>query len=246
MIITSRPVNIGDEVLQLIRVLFEGLAGIDSVNIVGITVVSGLAIQRSGRASRRNGMGIAASALGGRQLLDIRIGLAVIIGHGRMRRGCLGEIETGLLLILQVGRSLRLFLDLAHKGVRLGGKLAALANSESVLVEQEWEGHAGECEKGGDRRGPVNTQVVIHVGGKERECSTEARTQDGVGGENRGRKDGVGIDEVVHDAQEDQHHAKAEGHAGCNASHEMDRGVVGPCEPEQADGDRDGGDQARR
>ena len=71
---------------------------------------------------------------------------------------------------------------------------------------------------------------------KKWECSAERRSQDGVCGEHGGSVDCVRVDEVVHDAQEDEDHAEAEGHGAEDADNPVDAGAVRPCEPKEADG----------
>ena len=60
------------------------------------------------------------------------------------------------------------------------------------------------------RKHLLDAQVGVHLRREQREGGTEERSQHRVGGEDRGGEDGVGVDKVVHDAEEDQDHAKAE------------------------------------
>lgn len=73
----------------------------------------------------------------------------------------------------------------------LGGKLALGADAVTVLPEEEGEGKAGHSQEGGDGAGPLVAEIVVHVGGEERECRTKERSKDRVGGQNRGGKDDI-------------------------------------------------------
>ena len=91
----------------------------------------------------------------------------------------------------------------------------------------------------------MNTEVLIHIRSEERENSTEQGPQDGIRGEHRSSVDGVGVDQVVHYTEEDEHHAETE--RGCaNDTHApVDAGGVGPGEPENSDRKTDGSEEAR-
>ena len=125
--------------------------------------------------------------------------------------GDAGIVRLFFLLLLLLALFLLVSLDLLHERERLGSKLAALADGRAVLVEEKGERQAHEGEERGDGRGPVDAEAVVHVGREERERGAEERSKDRVGGEDRGGKDGVRIDEVVHDAQEHQDHAEPKG-----------------------------------
>jgi len=64
-----------------------------------------------------------------------------------------------------------------------------------------------------------------------------APKHDRIGGKNRCRVDRVRIDEIVHDSQEDEHHAEAEGRRSDHTDNPWNRWIVRPCKPEQANGD---------
>ena len=113
-----------------------------------------------------------------------------------------------------------------------------------VAIEQEGKRHADEGEKGGDGAGPVDAETVVHAGGEKGERGAEEGAQDAVGGEDAGGVDGVRVDEVVGDAQEDEDHAEAEGRRRHDAHDPVDARGVGPREPEQAGGQADGAEHA--
>lgn len=123
-----------------------------------------------------------------------------------------------------------------HEGLRLSGELALGADLVAVLVKQEGEGNADQGKEGWDGRGPVNAEVVVHVGGEQRESSTEQRSEHGVGGQDGGGEDSVSVNQVVEDTKEDENHAEAEGNTGSDTGHPVDGRRVGPGEPEETNG----------
>lgn len=88
----------------------------------------------------------------------------------------------------------------------------------------------------------MDPQILEHVCREQWKGCTEQGTQDGVGGKDGGGIDNVGVDEVVHDGEEDEDHAKAEGGGGDDGDGPVDGGRVGPCEPEETDGEGGTGD----
>lgn len=92
----------------------------------------------------------------------------------------------------------------------------------------------------------MDAELVVHLRGEEGEGGAEEGAQHAVGGEHAGGVDGVRVDEVVGDAEEDEHHAEAEGGRRHDAHDPVDAGVVGPREPEQPEGEADGADFGRR
>lgn len=115
-----------------------------------------------------------------------------------------------------------------------------------TFVEQEWERYAYESQESGDAGSPVDTKAIVHLGREQWEGSTEQTSEDRVGGQNGCCEDGVGIDEVVHDAEENEHHSESEGCSGHDGDDPVDGRVIGPSEPEQADGNSDRTDHAQR
>jgi hypothetical protein len=228
--------------------VLEALAGVDAVEIEGVAIVApgpcrtlGPALSRADRCE--------ALATG---LILVRIVKSFLFDG----LAALGVLLLGIDLLVFFGvdgagscdglcfvviRSVRgvvhLLLQFLHESKRLCGVLALLADGGAVFVEEEWHGHAHESEEGGDGRGPVDSEVVVHLGREKREGGTEERTQDSVGCEHGGCEDGVGVNEVVHHAEEDEHHAETEGYAGENGHDPVDAWGVGPGEPEEADGD---------
>jgi hypothetical protein len=128
------------------------------------------------------------------RLIDLSGGIVVegLVGWG------------SLFLLLLIGSGSVVGLELAHEGSGLSSELALLTNGSTVLVEEEREGNTGQGKECGDRRGPVDAKVLVHVAGEERESSTEERSENRVGSKNGGGEDSVGVDEVVHDTEEDE------------------------------------------
>lgn len=212
--------------------LLEGFPSIDTVNVIGVSFVGDSAVQRASCAVRCDRLGTAANALCGRKHIDFVFRLA---GQRAVGLGSFSAIVLDFLVIDGCGGGL--FLDLAHEGIGLRGELAACADSRAILVEEEGERHTGESKEGGDAGCPVDTEILVHVGGEEREGGTEEGSDDGVGSQNGSGEDGVGVDKVVHDAEEYQNHSESERDTGCDADHEVDRSVVGPSEPEKSNWD---------
>jgi len=75
---------------------------------------------------------------------------------------------------------------------------------------------------------------LVHVRGEERECSTEERSENRVGSQDGGGENGVGVNEIVHNTEEDKNHAESEGNTGSDTGHPVDARIVGPGEPEKA------------
>ena len=124
----------------------------------------------------------------------------------------------------------------------LSSVLAPRADQVAVLPEDEGERHASKRKKGGDGRGPVDTEIGIHVSGEEREGGAEKRAEDRVGGQNRGGEDGVRVDQVAHETEEDHDQAAGKETRSNDGHNPVDLGAVSPCEPEEADGEEDGAD----
>lgn len=116
----------------------------------------------------------------------------------------------------------------------------------SIPEEQEWERHADQRQESRDAARPMDAQPIIHVGREEREHGTEDASEKGVGSEDAGGVDGVGVDEVVHDGEEKKDHAEAEGGGEHDADDPVDARIVRPSEDEEADGEADAADHAGR
>ena len=228
--------------------VLEALAGVDAVKIEGVAIVApgscrtfGSALSRADRSEAfaaglvfvRVVEGLLFDRLATLGVLLLCVDLLVFFGVDR------GGSCDGLCFVVVRGVRgvVHLLLQFLHESKRLCGVLALLADGGAVLVEQERHGHTHQSKEGGDGRGPMNSEVVVHLSGKKREGGTEERTQDGVGREHGGCKDGVGVDEVVHHAEEDEHHAETEGYAGENGHDPVDARGVGPGEPEETNGD---------
>lgn len=70
----------------------------------------------------------------------------------------------------------------SRKNSRGFGSILALGTDPiTVFVEEGREGNASQSQEGGDRARPVDAQVLIHVGGEQRESGTEERSKDGAG-----------------------------------------------------------------
>jgi len=63
----------------------------------------------------------------------------------------------------------------------------------------------------------MDTKRIVHVGCEEGEGGSEARTEDTVGGKDGGCENGVGVNQVVHNRQEYEDHAKPKRDASSNA-----------------------------
>jgi len=219
------------------------LPRIHPVDIIRVALVlAPLAPQRATRPGRRRRVRAAAGPARRGKLPDARgdVALFFLFGHGE-RRGRLGAVERRLLLLLLhllllLGCLHGLLLQLAHERVGLSGEFAFSADRWAVLVEEERKRDARDGQEGRDRRRPVDAQVLVHVGGEQGEGGAEQGPQDRVCSQDGRGEDGVRVDQVVHDTEEDEDHAEAEGDAGRDAGHPVDGRVVGPGEPEQADG----------
>ena len=73
-----------------------------------------------------------------------------------------------------------------------------------------------------------------------------SETQDGVGCQDRGCENGVCIDQVVHHAEENEHHTEAEGNTSQDRNDPVDARRVSPCEPEETNGHCDTAKHGRR
>lgn len=62
-----------------------------------------------------------------------------------------------------------------------GGILALGTDPVTVLVEESGEGNASQSQEGRDGARPVDTQVLVHVGGEQWESGTKERSKDGAG-----------------------------------------------------------------
>lgn len=87
---------------------------------------------------------------------------------------------------------------------RADGKLAPVAQLLAVLEEQEWEGHHGDGQERQQRRRPLVTQLMVHLHTKEREGGGERASDKGVGGQDTGGVELVGVDEEGKDAAESE------------------------------------------
>ena len=114
---------------------------------------------------------------------------------------------------------------------RLPRKLTLTPYFLPVPIKQEWKRHTHKRQKSRDAARPVDTQVAVHLICEEREAGAEEGSKDRVGGEDAGGVNGVGVDEVVHDGEEDEYHAEAEGGGADDTYGPVDGGVVGPGEP---------------
>ncbi|TFB04790.1 hypothetical protein CCMA1212_002928 [Trichoderma ghanense] len=109
-----------------------------------------------------------------------------------------GPAVTSLLLVLCDFRS---GLILGHSDVLgpyprkdlggFGGILAPGADLGAVLPEEKGEGNAGQRQEGRNGTRPVDTQVLVHVAGEERESSAKERSEDGAGSQSRGGEDDI-------------------------------------------------------
>lgn len=81
--------------------------------------------------------------------------------------------------------------DVLHHASRLGRVLALGTNPFAITIEEEGEGDARYGQEGWNRAGPVDAEVLVHVGREQREDSAKERTEHRVGGQDRG-----GVDEV--------------------------------------------------
>lgn len=82
----------------------------------------------------------------------------------------------------------------------------------------------------------MNAQIGIHVRGEQGKRHAEKTSQDRIGSEGTGRINRVGVDEIVHHAEENQNHAESEWCTCGYRSHPVDAWTVGPCKPEKTDG----------
>lgn len=107
------------------------------------------------------------------------------VAHGPLHLELLHGIVLVRLVLVLLG---------AHLGEHvggLGGVLAPHADLVTIAVEEEGEGHTRDSQERRERAGPVDAQVVVHVGGEEGERGAKERTQDRVGSKNGGGEDDV-------------------------------------------------------
>lgn len=225
--------RLGQLVAPALRLDRREAAGSGLVLLVVVAVVDGLGLAL-GLALRLAVVQGRAAGVGG--VAFLLLGLAVAAPDGR------AAVVAVFFLLLLLG----LAAQLLEEGGGLGGVLAAGADGRAVLVEEEGEGNAGEGQEGGDRRGPVDSEVLVHVRREEREGGTEEGAKDCVSSQDGGSEDEVSVDQVVHDGEENQDHAEAERCAGCDTGKPVNARVISPSKPEQADRHRDGSHERRR
>lgn len=176
-------------------------------------------------------------------LCGLSLGLTgLLASHARCRRLALG-LESLLLcrsvglLLLHRGHAR------CHEGVHLTlgvrGVLALGADLGAVLVEQDGEGDHRQRDEAGEGGRPVKTERVVHLGGEERERCAEKRSEDRVGRKNRSGVDGVRVDQVAEDSEEDDDDAGTEGNAEHDGRDPVNVGRVGGSEAGQTDDDED-------
>ena len=95
------------------------------------------------------------------------------------------QLNLGHAVLVTMAARVRLVLghDLLQHVGRLGRVLALGADLFAVAVEEEGKGDTGDSQEGGYRAGPVDAEVLVHVGRKERESSAKEGTEDRVGGQ---------------------------------------------------------------
>lgn len=71
------------------------------------------------------------------------------------------------------------------------GILAPGTDLVAVFPEEEWERNASQRQKGGNGTRPVDTQVLVHVSGEERERSTEERSENRASSQSRGGENNI-------------------------------------------------------
>lgn len=76
-------------------------------------------------------------------------------------------------------------------GGGLSGILAPSTDLVAVFPEEEWERNASQRQKGGNGTRPVDTQVLVHVSGEERESGTKERSENGASSQSRGGEDNI-------------------------------------------------------
>lgn len=163
----------------------EALARVHAINLIRIVVVlfsHGFHAAPRPRAPARPDflqLGAVAGLLRGAHRLEAALGLLLVlervvddfllgVGFGAGARGvAVCTVVVGVGAFPASGLAAHLF----HEGFGLGGVLALLADGGTVLVEEEGEGETGEGEEGRDGRSPVDSEVVVHLGGELYEVS---------------------------------------------------------------------------
>lgn len=69
----------------------------------------------------------------------------------------------------------------------------------------------------------MDTQILIHIRREERERGAEKTAENGIGCQDRSGVNGVGVNQIVHDAKEDQDHTESERDRGDDAHDPVDR-----------------------
>ena len=98
------------------------------------------------------------------------------------------------------------------------------------------QGHQHQCHTSQQRRGPLDTHPVEHVGCEKREYGAETGAEEGVGGDSGGREHQVGVDDIVEQGKEDAEDTEAREEAGERGHDPVDFVAFepGPAEPEEA------------
>ena len=121
---------------------------------------------------------------------------------------------------------------LLHHSCCLGGVLALSSDRGSEPVEPKWQRRTCECQERRHARSPVDAQVLEHISREQRERGAEERTKHGIRCEYRGRVDGVGVDKVIRNTEEEHHVAESEGPGKYQGDDPMDSWIVRPSEDE--------------
>lgn len=87
---------------------------------------------------------------------------------------------------------------------RADGKLAPVAQLLAVLEEQEGEGDHGNGQKRQQRRCPLVAQLMVHLYTEQREGGSERAADKGVGGQDTGGVELVGVDKEGEDTAESE------------------------------------------
>lgn len=81
----------------------------------------------------------------------------------------------------------------------------------------------------------MDAEISVHLYSEEWEGSAKERAENAAASQDRRGEDGVGVDQVVHNAKEDQDHSTAKGNRCGDAGGPGHIGTVGPCKPVKAD-----------
>lgn len=114
------------------------------------------------------------------------------------------------------------------------------------LVESQQCRHEDDRHEARDGAGPVDPKRIVHGSGEEGESGGRARADDGGGGEGRRGVAEIGVHNVVGQAHVEEDHAKAGEDTRADGDEPEGGRVVGPGEPEEADGQAHGAQHGRR